>query len=180
MTSLKVGINEWVVLDLTANKPIKLWTSGLIGCVAVAIVTPTRAFVTHISSNIGADGWEETVKNEFSKEIGNIEDIDKAAECFVLGGDDPVLYGVISSSVIEIMKQKTKGACKVSSAQGSNNGTGVSAYWGSEGPCIQVIKGYKDEPPFKETLNSVTGAQYCKDRGVFSRADGSPADLGGD
>jgi hypothetical protein len=178
--SLKVGIHEWIMVDLTVNNPIKLWTSGLIGCVAVAIVTPTHAFVTHISSNISAKDWENTVKNQFSEVIGKIADIDKAIECRVVGGEDLGLFEQILKSVGNIMEQKTNDDCKISFSEGGQGVTGVSAYLGEFGPRIQVIKGKEEEPPFSKTLNSVTGTQYFKLRGIFTCADGGPATLSKD
>jgi hypothetical protein len=96
MPSLKVGLHEWIVVDLTVNNPIELWTSGLSGCVAVAIVTPTRAFVTHINSAITTQNWENTVKNEFLNAIrNNIADINLATACMVVGGQNETLYNTV-------------------------------------------------------------------------------------
>jgi len=173
--SLKVGIHEWIIVDHTMDNPITLWTDGLIGCVGIAIITPTCAFVTHISSKIGTEDWENTVKNEFLVAIGKIEDIDKATECSVVGGENLTLFNAVLPSVDDIMNDKTDDKCRISYAEYK---PGVAVYLGGGKPRIQVIKMAEEGPSIQYALNSVTGAKHYKARGFFTCAEGSPADLG--
>src|SRR5262245_13729763 len=112
--SLKVGLHEWMVVDLTKYKKITLWTSGLSNCIAVAIVTPTCAFVTHINGGITVENWDKTVVKEFLNAIGTIKDIDKAIECKVVCGQNPTLFPTVKDSVQGIMNVKTNRNCAFS------------------------------------------------------------------
>jgi len=173
MPSLKVGLHEWIVVDLK-NNPIELWTSGLSGCVGVAIITPTRAFVTHINSAITTQNWENTVKGEFLNAINQMADIHNATACMVVGGQNPTLYGTVSDSVDDIMNDKTKDRLAVSYIE---HKSGVKVSLVGNRPSIKVISNLNDEPPSQGTLNSNTGHAYCIAQGFFTCAAGSIADL---
>ena len=173
MPSLKVGLHEWIVVDLK-NNPIELWTSGLSGCVGVAIITPTYAFVTHISSGITPQQWENTVKEEFLAAIKNMTDINAATECMVVGGQNPDLYTAILESVDDIMNEKTKDRLVVTPAEGKS---GVKVCLEGNKYRTRVISNLNDDPR-GGILNSNTGQAYCKAKGFFPCAAGSIADVG--
>ena len=173
MPSLKVGLHEWVVVDLT-NNPIELWTSGLSGCVAVAIITPKHAFVTHINSAVTTQNWENTVENEFKTAIEKMGDINLAKACMVVGGQNPTLYNAVVDSVDDIMNAKTKDELAVEFV---DHKSGVTVSLGGNKPSIKVISNMNDEPR-QGTLNSNTGHAYCIARGFFTCATSAVADLG--
>lgn len=86
--SIKVGQNEWIVVDREHRDTLSLCTSGLSGCVGVAIATPQRAFLAHISSDVSAENLRNKVKDQFSQAIaklGNLADVDL---CEIVIGDD--------------------------------------------------------------------------------------------
>lgn len=88
MPSVKVGLNEWVVLDTTGHNDLSLWTDGLSGCVGVGVIVPPKIFVTHISSTFSAQSWTQSVEAPFLQALSNLGSIKTAKEISVVIGDD--------------------------------------------------------------------------------------------
>lgn len=176
--SIKVGLHEWIVTDITRLNTMPLWTNSLTSCVGVAIVTPTHAFVTHLYSELTSENWEAIVKGEFLKAISKIDDLNSARKCVVISGHSETLINAVLESVKQIMAGT---GCEVSCVKGKS---AVSAYFEKGNPCIEVIS-QADEPTFKSIMNSTkeSGAQHCKYQGVFSGVTSSligPTYLGKD
>lgn len=88
MPAIKVGLNEWVVLDTTGHNDLSLWTDGLSGCVGVGVIIPPKIFVTHINSAFSAQDWTQSVEKPFLQAIQNMGSIKTAQDIVVVIGDD--------------------------------------------------------------------------------------------
>jgi len=88
MPCIKVGLNEWIVIDRGNNPTFTLWTAGLSGCVGVAITTQQHAFMTHIDSRTTIANWNAAVANQFLAAIGNLGNLNQVLSCEIVIGDD--------------------------------------------------------------------------------------------
>mmetsp|Transcript_137196 Transcript_137196/g.438751 ORF Transcript_137196/g.438751 Transcript_137196/m.438751 type:complete len:181 (+) Transcript_137196:68-610(+) len=86
---VEVGLDEWIALNNVDSVEVSLWTGGLAGCVAVAIVEKDLAFLTHIYSEMNATNWETSYKPALANAIRRaIPEYKEITICQVMVGDD--------------------------------------------------------------------------------------------
>ena len=175
MPCIKIGLDEWVIVDRSMYYNFSLWTDNLKGGVAVAIVTKTHAFLTHISHQVSTRQWENEVSKKFLTALDNLGSLPRDAMCEITLADDnetKLSWAVYRTVYI---KWKESEAATESEPKISWQCTGIRIHIPSLSK-FEAIKDIKYKPEWGENKNSKSGSKYIKHKGFLTK-NGALADL---
>ena len=176
MPCIKVGINEWVVINKGKHASFSLWTDGLSGCVAVAITTDERAFLTHISSDVSAKDWNDKVADQFLAAINKLENLKKITNSMIVIADDKET--ALSGAVLKTLSKVSYDKEWASDPSLRNPYPGVRTHF-SEGKSssfnIQILERNGHLEAWGTNQNSVKGKEHIESQGFFP--GGATADV---
>ena len=173
MWSIKVGINEWIVVN--NHNASSLWTDGLSGCVGVAIVVPGYAFLTHIDSHISVQDWQQNVEAHFLAALTNLGHLAQADVCEVVIGDDAETP--LADAVLRTLRTTwTTANNTMSDPEMTLKRTGVRLHCVTGGQFqLQSLARMGHQVAWGTHQNSVLGAAHIAFQGFFP--GGATADL---
>lgn len=167
MPCIKVGINEWAIVDRARFYNFSLWTDKLNGCVAVAIVTDRYAFLTHISSQVTLSQWKFEASSNFLEAIDQLGPLPSNALCEVVLGDDEETK--LSWAVYQTIytKWKESEAATNSEPEMSSSCQGIRILYPSLSN-FELLKKVGHKREWGENRNTITGAKFVKSYGFLT------------
>ncbi|MFT6675925.1 MAG: hypothetical protein ACJAVM_002122 [Sulfitobacter sp.] len=173
MACIKVGLDEWVLIDRTAaanaGVQLNLWTAGLSGCVGIGIIKPPLAFVAHVFSNLSAATWAATYNASVAAAIANLLPFDNTTKIIavVVGDDNPTPRSNIISGYLDglIPPANMNLEAEVTVAR-----TGFRMFNSVAGGDWQytTLSAGGHVAAWGASLNSATGAAHCTNQGFLS------------
>lgn len=175
MPCIKVGVNEWAIIDRSKYYNFSLWTAGLNDYVAVAIVTDCYAFLTHISSKMSLYQWDYEASINFLIALRKLGPLSSNAMCeVVLGGSDET---TLSWAVYQTIytKWKDSKAATNSEPKMSYPYKGIRILYPSLNN-FETLKNIDHKVEWGKNKNTITGSEYLQYQG-FLNEKGQPADI---
>lgn len=174
MPCIKVGINEWVVINKAGHNDFTLWTDGLSGCVGVAIATNDRAFMTHIDSKVSVEDWTQKIEKDFLEAVSNLGNYADIQICEIVIGDDDItkLAYAVFQSLMKVLKEAKFDDWTEPSVRCDS--TGMRIYLNAGTFKLEERKRMGSLPAWGTDQNSAEGAAHIEHQGFFpggQRAD---------
>ncbi len=175
MPCIKVGVNEWAIVDRAKFYNFSLWTDKLNSSVAVAIVTDRYAFLTHINSQVTLSQWDYEVSVNFLEALNHLGPLPSNALCEVVLGDDEET--ALSWAVYQTIytKWKQNEAATNSEPEMSFSCQGIRILYPSLSN-FDLLKKIGHKIEWGKNRNTITGAKFVKRCG-FLCEEGQVADI---